>query len=95
MLLSVIESLRINPELCNFVLNDISTTYHRSRSLLLTARQQQSLTLVSDNDIYTAMILEEAEDLYNNLTTKLTNEIMTAAAIRPSSLLSQPETYNN
>jgi septal ring factor EnvC (AmiA/AmiB activator) len=53
---SVIESLRRNLELCNFVLNDIS----------------------SNNDI--AVILEEAEKLYNKLTTKLTNEAMAAAA---------------
>ena len=46
-------------------------------------RQQQSF-----NDSYTALILEEAEKIYNKLTTKLTNEVMTAAAadIRVSSL---------
>jgi phosphoribosyl-ATP pyrophosphohydrolase len=38
-------------------------------------RQQQSF-----NDSYTAVILEEAEKLYNKLTTELTNRIMAAAA---------------
>jgi hypothetical protein len=51
---SVIESLRRNPELCNFVLNDISNNH---------------------ND--TALILEEAEKLYNELITKLTNSVIT------------------
>jgi hypothetical protein len=61
---SVIESLRRNPELCNFVLNDIS----------------------NNNDI--AVILEEAEILYNELIMKLTNSVISASAavsIRTSS----------
>jgi hypothetical protein len=37
--------------------------------------QQQSF-----NDIYTALILEESEKLYNKLTTELTNTVMTAIA---------------
>jgi len=41
-------------------------------------------------DSYTTLILEEAENLYNKLTTELTNRIMAAAAdataIRASSL---------
>jgi hypothetical protein len=53
---SVIESLRRNPELCNFVLNDIS----------------------NNNDI--AVILEEAEILYNELIMKLTNSVISASA---------------
>jgi hypothetical protein len=57
---SVIESLRRNPELCNFVLNDIS----------------------NNND--TALILGEAENLYNELTTKLTNSVIAASAIAVS-----------
>jgi hypothetical protein len=48
-------------------------------------QQQQSF-----NDSYTALILEEAENLYNKLTTELTNSVITAAAdataIRASSL---------
>ena len=51
---SVIESLRRNPELCNFVLNDIS-----------------------NNNDTAAVILEEAEKLYNELITKLTNSVIT------------------
>jgi hypothetical protein len=50
---SIIESLRINSELYDFVLSD---------------------------DLYAAFILEEAEKLYNKLMTKLTNEIIVAAA---------------
>ena len=65
--LSIIEALRRNSELYNFVLSD---------------------------DIYAAFILEEAEKLYNDLTTKLTNDVMAAAAaIRASSL--PPSSSNN
>jgi hypothetical protein len=55
----------------------------------------------SFNDTYTALILEEAEKLYNNLTTELTNRTMAAAAsIKTTSSISlpdnnQPEIYNN
>ena len=45
----------------------------------------------SFNDSYTALILQEVEELYNKLTTELTNWIMAAAAdataIRASSSL--------
>jgi hypothetical protein len=61
---------------------------------MLSGRQQQQQQ--SFNDTYTALILEEAEKLYNQLTTELTNRIMTAAAdattIRASSL---PLSNNN
>jgi hypothetical protein len=83
---SVIESLRRNPELCNFVLNDISnnndTTSYGSNylSLTLPGEQQQQSFSYNNDDIYAALILEEAEKLYNKLTTKLTNEIIIAAA---------------
>jgi phosphoribosyl-ATP pyrophosphohydrolase len=44
-------------------------------------RQQQSF-----NDSYTALILKEAEKLYNKLTTELTNSVIAAtAAIMESS----------
>jgi hypothetical protein len=43
----------------------------------LPGEQQQSF-----NDIYSALILEEAEKLYNDLTTKLTNDIIAAVALR-------------
>jgi hypothetical protein len=88
--LSIIEALRINPELCNFVLYSTSvvtaspTTYGSNYpSLMLSGGQQQQ----SFNDTYTALILEEAEKLYNGLTTIQRNEIIAAAVtIRPSSV---------
>ncbi len=52
---------------------------------------EQSFGYVSD-DIYATFILEEAEKLYTELTTKLTNEIIAAAsAIRTSSSIPLPE----
>ena len=39
-------------------------------------RQQQSF-----NDSYTALILEEAEKLYNKLTTELTNSVIAATQL--------------
>jgi hypothetical protein len=50
----------------------------------MSGRQQQQQSF---NDSYTALILEEAEKLYNNLTTELTNMVIasTAAAIKVSS----------
>jgi hypothetical protein len=83
--LSVIESLRRNPELCNFLLNDISNNNHTTTSngsnyLSLMSREQRQQSFSHINDPYAALILEEAEKLYSRLTTKLTNEVMTAAA---------------
>jgi hypothetical protein len=46
----------------------------------------------SFNDSYTALILQEAEELYNKLTTELTNSVIAAAAIMESSL---PPANNN
>jgi hypothetical protein len=97
--LSVIESLRMNPELYNFVINDNSnntTISYRSKypSLMLSGRQQQQQLF---NDSYTFLILEEAEKLYNKLTTELTNRVIAAsvaAAIRVSSLPSAGNTNN-
>jgi hypothetical protein len=79
--LSVIESLRINPELCNFVLYNTSvvtasTTYGSNYPSLMSSgqvHQQQSF-----NDRYTALILEEAEKFYNKLITELTNRAIAA-----------------
>jgi hypothetical protein len=95
--LSVIESLRSNPELYNFVIYDNSnntTISYGSNylSLMSSGRQQQQQSF---NYTYTALILEEAEKIYNDLLTKLTNSVIAAAAedIRASSL-SLP-TYNN
>ena len=83
---SVIESLRRNPELTNFVLNDTDTSSYGSNcGLLMLAGQQQPSNNLND-DIYFAVILEESEKLYNELTTKLTNEIISATAAMKISL---------
>jgi hypothetical protein len=78
--LSVIESLRSNPELCNFVIHDNSNNtcvcYGSNYPSLMSGEQQQQ----AFNDSYTALILEEAEKLFNKLTTELTNSVMIAAA---------------
>jgi hypothetical protein len=51
---------------------------------MLSGRQQQRQSF---NDNYTALILEEAEKLYNQITTELANEVIAAAAsIKASSL---------
>jgi hypothetical protein len=96
---SVIESLRIDPELCNFVLYNTSvetasTTYGSNfPSLMLSGVQHQQQRLF--NDTYTALILKESEKLYNKLTTELTNRVMAAAASsRISSLPSQGHNNN-
>src|SRR5215208_6231455 len=83
--LSIIQSLRSNPELCNFVLYNTSSVVTASSatygpnypSLILSGRQHQQQQ--SFNDIYSALILEESEKLYNKLTTELTNRIMAVA----------------
>ena len=46
------------------------------------------------NDNYTALILEEAEKLYNKLITEFTNGVITATATIRESSLSLP-THNN
>ena len=89
---SVIESLRRNPGLCNFVLNDISnnndtdTNSYGSNCLPLISSEQQKPFSYLNDDICTAVILEEAEKLYNELTTKLTNSVIAAAAAVRASL---------
>jgi hypothetical protein len=94
-LLSVIESLRSNPELCNFLFYNISNNYAATPygsnylSLMSPGRQQYQQSF---NDSYTALILQEAEELYNKLTTELTNSVIAAAAIMESSL---PPANNN
>jgi hypothetical protein len=40
------------------------------------------------NDTYISLILKKAEELYNKLTTELTNSIIAAAAMTASSLSS-------
>jgi hypothetical protein len=75
---SIIESLRSNHELCNFIssVETTSTTYGSNYLSLMSGRQEQQ----SFNDSYAALILEEAEKFYNELTTKLTNSVIAAAA---------------
>jgi hypothetical protein len=96
--LSIIEALRISSELYNFVLYNTSvgttssTSYGSNYYLsLMSGRQQQQLSF---NDSYTDLILEEAEKLYNKLTTELTNWSITATATIRESSLPLP-TYNN
>ena len=97
--LSVIESLRSNPELYNFVIyynsNNTTISYGSDYpSLMLSGRQQHQQQ--SFNDIYTTLLLEEAEKLYNKLTTELTNRVMAAAAIsNRTSSLPLPGNNNN
>ena len=80
--------MRSNPELYNFISysnsnETISTPYGSNYpSLMLPGQQQQQQQ--SFNDSYTALILEEAEKLYNKLTTELTNSDMVAAVDRES-----------
>jgi hypothetical protein len=91
-LASVIEALRSNPELFNFIsysnsVETASTTYGSNySSLMLSGRQEQQQQ--SFNDSYTALILEESEKLYNKLMSELTNRVIAADAttIRGSSL---------
>jgi transposase len=80
--LSVIESLRNNPELYNFVIHDNSNNtcvcYGSNYPSLMLSGRQQHQQQQSFNDSYTALILEEAEKLYSELTTKLTNSVITS-----------------
>jgi hypothetical protein len=83
--LSIIEALRGNPELCNFVLYSTSvvtasSTNYGSNYLPLMSSGGQQQQQQSFNDTYTALILEEAEKLYNKLTTELTNRVIAASA---------------
>jgi hypothetical protein len=77
---SVIESLS-SPELYNFVIhgnsNNTPISYGSNYpSLMLSGRHHQQQSF---NDSYTALILEEAEKLYNKLITEFTNRVITAA----------------
>jgi hypothetical protein len=94
---SVIESLRSNPKLYDFIsystsVENTSTIYGSNYpSLMLSGRQQQQQSF---SDSYTALILEEAGKIYNKLTTELTNRAIAAAdaGIRATSL---PSLANN
>jgi chromosome segregation ATPase len=79
---SVIESLRSNPELYNFIsystsVETAATTYGSNYLSLMPGRQHRQ----AFNDSYTALILEEAEKLYNKLRTELTNRVMAPKAV--------------
>jgi hypothetical protein len=88
--LSVIESLRTDPELYNFIsysnsVETTATTYGSNYNSLMSERQKQQQQLF--NHSYTALILKQAEKLYNQIITELTNEVIAAAAsIKASSL---------
>jgi hypothetical protein len=102
-ILSVIESLRSKPELYNFISYSISveTTSATDGSKYLSLMSGRQHQQQSFNDSYTALILEEAEKLYNELITKPTDSTIAAAvAIRASLPLSgnnnnQKLTYKN
>jgi hypothetical protein len=91
---SVIESLRTDPELRNFVLYNTSvetaSTTNGSKYPSLVSKQQQQ----SFNDIYTALILQEAEKIYNKLTTELTNRVIAASAVMKIPSLQRPDNNN-
>jgi hypothetical protein len=93
--LSVIESLRTNLELYNFLLYSTSigtaSATYGSNYLSLMSSEQQQHQQQPFNDNYTALILEEAEKLYNKLMTELTNRL--TGAVRGASL--PLPTYNN
>ncbi len=79
--LPVIESLRTNLEEYNFVIYNIpnsnAISYSSNYLSLMSGQQQQQ----SFNDSYTALILEEAEKLFNRLTTELTNRVIADKAV--------------
>src|SRR5215211_4798293 len=74
---SVIESLRSNPELYNFISYSTSVettaTYGFNYPSLMSSGRQQQYQQQSFNDTYSALILEESEKLYNQLITEFTN----------------------
>jgi transposase len=78
---SVIESLRMNSELYNFVIydnsNNTAISYGPNYPSLMSREQHHQQQ--SFNDSYTALILEEAEKIYNKLIAELTNKAMAAA----------------
>ena len=75
-----------------YILNDNNnnTTYYGSNYLSLISEQQQQLFSHISVDVYVALILEEIENLYNDLTTKLTNDVIAATTAIRASLLPPP-----
>ena len=91
----------MNSKLYNFVIHDNSnntniiygSNYH---SLMLSGRQQQQQQQQqSFNDSYTALILEGCKQLYNKLTTELSNWSIAATATIRESSLPLPTNNNN
>ena len=61
-------------------------------SLMSSGRQHQQQSF---NGIYTALILEESEKLYNKLIIQFTSGVITASPTIRESLLSLPSSNNN
>jgi hypothetical protein len=96
--LSIIEALRRNSELYNFVLYDTSvvttsTAYGSNYLSLMSGRDQHHQR--SFNDTYIALILKESEKLYNELIIELTDTVMAAAADATAIRASSLSTANN
>jgi hypothetical protein len=74
----------MNSGLYNFVIhhnsNNTTISYGPSYPSLMLQTQQQQQQQQSFNDSYTALILEEAEKIYNKLITELTNRAISASA---------------
>ncbi|HZC50840.1 MAG TPA: sigma factor-like helix-turn-helix DNA-binding protein [Nitrososphaeraceae archaeon] len=96
---SVIESLRSNPKLCNFMMyynsNNTATISYGSNYPSFMSGGQQQHQEQSFNGIYTALILEESEKLYNKLIIQFTSGVITASPTIRESLLSLPSSNNN
>jgi hypothetical protein len=86
----------MNSELYNFVIhdnsNDTTINYGSNYISLMSGRQHQQQSF---NDSYTALILEEAEKLYNKLMTELTNRVIAATADATTIKASSLPTANN
>jgi hypothetical protein len=67
------------------MLNNNDTTYYGSNYLSLISEKHQLFSHISV-DVYVALILEEIEKLYHDLTTKLTNSIISATTVIRASL---------
>jgi hypothetical protein len=83
---SVIESLRSNPKVYNFIMyynsNNTATISYGSNypSFMSGGQQQQQHQEQSFNGRYAALILEEAEKIYNKVTKEFTSRVITASA---------------
>ena len=88
---SVIESLRSNPGLYNFISysTSVETSSYGSNylSLMLSGRQDQQQSFY---DSYIAFILEESEKLYIKLTTELTNRVTATTTVDATAIRASP-----